>query len=59
MTRNKEIDYDVYNAYSPIAIVISNGEGIILGVNPKTEQLFGFETGELIGGIILFFIRTA
>jgi sigma-B regulation protein RsbU (phosphoserine phosphatase) len=49
MTINEKIDYDVFNAFSPIALVISNGEGIILDVNPKTEQLFGFEPGELIG----------
>jgi len=49
MIKMNATDYELFNEFSPMAIVISNGDGIIEEVNARTEQLFGFESGELIG----------
>jgi PAS domain S-box-containing protein len=50
--QKKFSNFEVFDELSPIAIVISNGDGIIEGVNNKTEQLFGFDSSELIGKTI-------
>jgi len=49
MVKKSEVDSENNNEVSPIAIVIVNGDGIIEEVNSKAEQLFGFESDELIG----------
>ena len=49
MIINNKTDEEAFTKSSPMGIVISNGDGIIEEVNSKTEQLFGFEQGELIG----------
>lgn len=49
MLKNNKTNFEVFDEFSPMAIVISNGDGIIEEVNAKTEQLFGFESSELIG----------
>jgi PAS domain S-box-containing protein len=34
---------------APLAIIISDTDGLIRVVNNKSEELFGYEPGELIG----------
>ena len=49
MVNNNIVGNEGFSEFSPIAIVKSNRDGIIEQVNPKSEQLFGFDAGELVG----------
>lgn len=44
----EHLEADAYMA-APVAVLVADDEGQIVYTNPKLDELFGYETGELVG----------